>query len=171
MIMTLEGSIHWLACAPRPDSSIAELLRMAWQFLSLSLFSLGGGNTLLAAYHHLSVEQFCWLTNNQFADIYALAEAAPGPSSMIAGLIGMSSALGEGLPWELLSAYTAETALLLPSTLVMIVACLGWNGFRIPLGEWPLSVGWARSPSEFCFPLASKSSTRPTTTWAVFWFP
>jgi chromate transporter len=129
MMMTLHGCIHWLACVPRPDGPIAELLRMAWQFLSLSLFSLGGGNTLLAAYHHLSVEQFCWLTNNQFADIYALSEAAPGPSSMIAGLIGMSSALGEGLPWELMSAYTAETALLLPSTLVMIVACLGWKRF------------------------------------------
>ena len=38
-----------------------------WQviktFLGLSLFSLGGGNTLLQEYHHLSVDTYHWITN------------------------------------------------------------------------------------------------------------
>ncbi|MEB3277247.1 MAG: chromate transporter [Cyanobacteriota bacterium] len=106
---------------------LGNLARLIWEFLSLSLFSLGGGNTLLAEYHHLSVDKFCWLTNSQFADLYALAEAAPGPSSMIVGLLGLGAGWPEGPVWALLSGYGAELAILLPSTLLMVMACLSWR--------------------------------------------
>ena len=99
-------------------------------FLSLSLFSLGGGNTLLNEYHHMAVEQYGWLSSTQFAQIYAIAEAAPGPSSMIVGLLGMAAAVKQGPLWALLSAVLAELAILLPSTLVMVAASLGWNRLR-----------------------------------------
>jgi len=116
------------ACtAPTRLSDLGTLLRVLWEFLSLSLFSLGGGNTLLSEYHHLAVNQFCWLTDAQFADLYALAEAAPGPSSMLVGLLGLAAAWKEGLGWGLLSGYGAEAAILLPSTLLMVVACLSWR--------------------------------------------
>ena len=82
------------ACHPVRLGDLGNLAQVLWQFLSLSLFSLGGGNTLLAEYHHLSVDKFCWLTGSQFADLYALAEAAPGPSSMIVGLLGLGAVLG-----------------------------------------------------------------------------
>jgi chromate transporter len=114
-------------CRPAPLSDLGELLQVVGQFLSLSLFSLGGGNTLLAEYHHLAVDRFCWLTPRQFADLYALAEAAPGPSSMIVGLLGLGAAWREGPGWALLTATAAELAILLPSTLVMVVACLSWK--------------------------------------------
>lgn len=123
-----------LSCAPPPTTQLGDFLQLIWTFLSLSLFSLGGGNTLLAEYHHISVEQFCWLTDSQFSDIYALAEAAPGPSSMIVGLLGMGAAWKEG-PWAaLVSAYAAELAILIPSTLLMVVACLSWK--RLEHSPW-----------------------------------
>ncbi|MCP9917163.1 chromate transporter [Cyanobium sp. ATX 6F1] len=118
------------ACTPVSLSDLGNLLQVLWTFLSLSLFSLGGGNTLLSEYHHLSVEQYCWLSSSQFADLYALAEAAPGPSSMIVGLLGMGAAWREGAWWSLLSGYGAELAILLPSTLLMVVACLSWNKLK-----------------------------------------
>jgi len=123
-----------VACEPTRLSDLGTLAQVLWQFLSLSLFSLGGGNTLLAEYHHLAVAQFCWLTNTQFADLYALAEAAPGPSSMLVGLLGLGAGWREGPYWALLCAYGAEAAILLPSTLLMVMACLSWK--RLEHSPW-----------------------------------
>jgi chromate transporter len=122
-------SVLLLEAACRPDSlsNLGRLLQVIGRFLGLSLFSLGGGNTLLAEYHHLAVDQYCWLTARQFADLYALAEAAPGPSSMIVGLLGLGAAWREGPGWALLTAVAAEIAILLPSTLLMVLACLSWK--------------------------------------------
>jgi len=64
-------------CQPVALSDWHNLLAVIWDFLSLSLFSLGGGNTLLSEYHSLAVEKYCWLSSRQFADLYAIAEAAP----------------------------------------------------------------------------------------------
>lgn len=107
-----------------------NLLSVVWDFLRLSLFSLGGGNTLLTEYHELAVNQYCWLTSRQFADLYAIAEAAPGPSSMLVGLLGMAAAVREGPLWGILSGVAAEAAILLPSTVVMVLASLSWNRWR-----------------------------------------
>jgi len=124
-LATLAGG----ACDPVRLTDLGQLLKVIGTFLGLSLFSVGGGNTLLTEYHHLSVEEFCWLTPNQFNDLYALAEAAPGPSSMLVGLLGMAAAWREGPLWALLSAVAAEAAILLPSTLLVVVVCLSWNRF------------------------------------------
>ncbi|MFM2080943.1 MAG: hypothetical protein RLZZ124_374 [Cyanobacteriota bacterium] len=118
------------SCEPLPLDDWRSLLAVIRDFLSLSLFSLGGGNTLLSEYHHLAVDQSCWLSSRQFADLYAIAEAAPGPSSMIVGLIGMAAAIREGPGWGLLSGAVAEMAILLPSTLLMVLASLSWNRLR-----------------------------------------
>jgi chromate transporter len=118
------------ACQAVHLSDWRNLLAVIWDFLSLSLFSLGGGNTLLNEYHHMAVDQYCWLSSRQFADIYAIAEAAPGPSSMIVGLLGMGAAVKEGPIWALLSAVVAEVSILFPSTLLMVAAALSWNRLR-----------------------------------------
>jgi len=118
------------ACEPVQLSDWRNLLAVIWDFLSLSLFSLGGGNTLLEEYRHMAVDKYCWITSNQFADIYAFAEAAPGPSSMIVGLLGMGAAWREGPLWALLSGVVAEASILLPSTLVMVAASLSWSRFK-----------------------------------------
>lgn len=107
-----------------------ELFAVIGDFLRLSLFSLGGGNTLLNEYHHMAVDQYCWLSSRQFAEIYAIAEAAPGPSSMIVGLLGMGAAVQEGPVWGVLTGLMAEISILLPSTLLMVVAALSWNRLR-----------------------------------------
>ncbi|WP_114992077.1 chromate transporter [Synechococcus sp. UW179A] len=105
-----------------------------WQvvitFLKLSLFSIGGGNTLLQAYHREAVETFGWLTNRQFSDLYGLAEAAPGPSSMFVGLLGLGAGWKHGPVWALITGYSAEIAILLPSTVVMLIASVYWNHWR-----------------------------------------
>ncbi|MEY2645867.1 MAG: hypothetical protein RLZZ611_2516 [Cyanobacteriota bacterium] len=123
----LASATHCQAVAP---GDWRNLLSVIWDFLSLSLFSLGGGNTLLTEYHELAVNQYCWLSSRQFADLYAIAEAAPGPSSMLVGLLGMAAAVQEGPLWGILSGVAAEAAILLPSTVVMVLASLSWNRWR-----------------------------------------
>jgi chromate transporter len=49
---------------------------------------------------------------------------------MIVGLLGMGAGWPEGPGWALLTAYGAEISILLPSTLLMVVACLSWNRLR-----------------------------------------
>ncbi len=131
-------------CHPVRLTDIGQLLKVMGTFLGLSLFSVGGGNTLLTEYHHLSVDQFCWLTTNQFNDLYALAEAAPGPSSMLVGLLGMGAAWREGPLWAVLTGVMAEVAVLLPSTLLVVVVCLSWNRFRH--SPWRLAFERAMGP-------------------------
>ena len=130
MSASLAASAGSAACQALQLSDWRQLLAVIWDFLSLSLFSLGGGNTLLNEYHHMAVDQYCWLTSRQFAEIYAIAEAAPGPSSMIVGLLGMGAAVREGPLWGVISGVAAEIAILLPSTLLMVVAALSWNRLR-----------------------------------------
>jgi len=124
----VQGAVQ--ACMPLQLGDWRSLLAVIGDFLSLSLFSFGGGNTLLSEYHHLAVEEYCWLSSRQFADLYAIAEAAPGPSSMIVGLLGMGAAVREGPLWGVLSGLAAEVAILLPSTLVMVAASLSWSRLR-----------------------------------------
>jgi chromate transporter len=144
MIAPLWLAVASSACDPVRLSDLGQLLRVLATFLGLSLFSIGGGNTLLTEYHHLSVDQFCWLTPNQFNDLYALAEAAPGPSSMLVGLLGMAAAWREGPVWALLSAFAAEAAILLPSTLLVVAACLSWN--RLSHSPWRVAFERAMGP-------------------------
>jgi chromate transporter len=100
-----------------------SLLTIAAVFASLSLVSIGGGNTVLPQIHRSAVQEEHWMTDQQFAGIYAISEAAPGPSSMISSLVGYKAA---GLP----GAVVAIAAILGPSSLLMYVACLTWERFR-----------------------------------------
>jgi len=159
------------ACTPASLSDLSRLLQVIGQFLSLSLFSLGGGNTLLAEYHQLAVDQYCWLSARQFADLYALAEAAPGPSSMIVGLLGLGAAWREGPGWALLSACAAELAILLPSTLVMVLACLSWKRLAQSPLRVALSGPWVPSPSASCSLWASRSCAVLTRMARECWCP
>ena len=105
------------------NGGISTLLTVAAVFGSLSLVSIGGGNTVLPEIHRAAVDGQQWMTSQQFADIYAISEAAPGPSSMISSLVGYKAA---GLP----GALVAIAAILGPSSLLMYVACLTWERFR-----------------------------------------
>ena len=76
--LLLAAAAEAASCTPMRLNDLGHLLQVMGTFLGLSLFSLGGGNTVLAEYHHLSAVQYCCLRPSQFADLYALAEAAPG---------------------------------------------------------------------------------------------
>jgi chromate transporter len=64
------------------------LLVMAGYFALMSLFAIGGANAALPEMHRLAVEDRQWMTDRQFADMFAIAQVTPGPNVIIVTLIG-----------------------------------------------------------------------------------
>jgi len=66
----------------------ATLVVLFLQFSVLSLLAIGGASTAVPEMHRQSVEIAQWLTDRQFSELYAIAQAAPGPNVMFVALLG-----------------------------------------------------------------------------------
>jgi chromate transporter len=117
------------------------LLLIAARFALLSLLSFGGVNVVLPDAHRFVVDTQHWLTDRQFADFFAIAQAAPGPNFLMFALIGwqVAGALG---------AMVATLAMVVPAaTLAFVVGGL-WHRFRnapwrraVQSGLAPITIG------------------------------
>ncbi len=66
----------------------ADLPALALHFALLSLMAIGGVSSVLPDMQRYVVEANQWLSERQFADAYALGQAAPGPNMMFVTLLG-----------------------------------------------------------------------------------
>jgi len=66
----------------------ATLVVLFLQFSVLSLLAIGGASTAVPEMHRQTVEIAQWLTDRQFSELYAIAQAAPGPNVMFVALLG-----------------------------------------------------------------------------------
>jgi chromate transporter len=64
------------------------LVTLAGYFALLSLFAIGGANAAVPEMHRLAVDVMHWMTDRQFADLFAIAQVTPGPNVIIVTLIG-----------------------------------------------------------------------------------
>jgi chromate transporter len=64
------------------------LLVIAVRFAALSLVAIGGINAILPEIHRVVVDVEGWMTSAEFAELFALAQLAPGPNAMVVALIG-----------------------------------------------------------------------------------
>src|SRR5689334_24673507 len=64
------------------------LAEIAARFATLSLVAIGGINAILPEIHRVVVDVEGWMTSAEFADLFALAQLAPGPNAMIVALVG-----------------------------------------------------------------------------------
>lgn len=97
-----------------------SLLAVLLVFFPLSILSIGGGQATIPAMQHQAVVVHGWLTNGEFADLFAISRAAPGPSSLIAALIG----------WQVYGfwgAVAAAIGIFLPSSLLMYAVSAWWH--------------------------------------------
>ena len=97
------------------DNPLAGLLLV---FVPLSLLSIGGGPSILAGIQN-AVEARAWMSQRDFLDLFAIARAAPGPSTLIVALIGWQVA-------GFLGALAATLAIFVPSSIVMFAASSWW---------------------------------------------
>jgi chromate transporter len=105
------------------DGIGGALLALGAVFAPLSLVSFGGGNAVIADIAQQSIAVHHWTSAREFADLFALSRATPGPGSMLAALIGWRVA---GLP----GAFVATVALYLPSALLVYGAARVWGRWR-----------------------------------------
>lgn len=98
----------------------SRLLGLFLVFAPLSLMSFGGGQAIIADMQHQTVDIQHWMSGRDFVDIFAISRAAPGPSTLIAALIGWHIAGFWG-------ALVAAIAIYLPSSLVVYAAVRWWH--------------------------------------------
>ena len=114
-------------------------LSLIVMFGTLSLLSIGGGNTVLPDMHLQAVSGYHWLTNGQFADIFSISQAAPGPSILIVSLVGYAAGLKvAGVLGGVLGGVIATIAMVLPAALLMYLITLQWR--RAEKSKWRVAV-------------------------------
>jgi chromate transporter len=101
----------------------SPLFEIAAQFMALSLLSIGGANAIIPEIHLRVVESLRWMTDADFAQMFALSQAAPGPNVLIVSLIGWKVAGVAG-------ALVALIAMCGPSSVLTYWFAQVWDRFR-----------------------------------------
>jgi chromate transporter len=99
------------------------LPQLALLFGRLSLLAIGGVNSTVPQISRDVVTNLHWLSPAQFVQLYAIANAAPGPNVLISTMIG---ARMEGIPGGLV----ATLAMILPSGILVIIVSKLWDRHR-----------------------------------------
>ena len=122
----------------RDDNILATL---AIQFTIMSLLALGGANAVVPEIHRQAVEVGQWMTERQFADFFAISQAAPGPNVMIVTLVGYHVAGFSG-------ALVTTLAMCGPTAVLAFFFARAWDRFKharwrvaVQAGLVPISVG------------------------------
>src|SRR5262245_7100846 len=103
------------------------LADLAGTFGMLSLVSIGGINVLLPEIHRQVVDVHGWMSDAAFANLFAIANAAPGPNVIVISLIGWQVAGLAGL-------LVATLAIMIPSCSLAFLVGRGiarWGSSRI----------------------------------------
>lgn len=119
-------------------SQIPDLIAV---YAQLSLLAFGGANTIIPEMQRQVVEVHHWMDAREFAALFALAQAAPGPNMMVVSLIGWQVA-GLG------GAIAATLAVGFPSSVLTWLVAGAWMRFRdatwrkaLQAGLIPVTVG------------------------------
>jgi chromate transporter len=128
---------------------VITYLQLAALFSTLSLLSIGGGNAILPEMHMKAVRVEHWLSDSQFADIFSISQAAPGPSILIVTLVGYAAGLSVGgVPGAILGGVIATVAMITPAAILVYVLTLFWQKaqksrlrYAVEKGFAPLTVG------------------------------
>ncbi len=92
-------------------------------YLLLSLMSVGGAISTTAEMHRYLVDQHHWLTQTQFNESIAIAQAAPGPNVLFVALMGWNVGLNAGSTGAaLLGVAVTMVGIMLPSTCLTYAA-------------------------------------------------
>ena len=119
-----------------------ELSTLFLHFVSLSLMSVGGAITTVPEMHRFLVSEQAWISEVQFSNAIALAQAAPGPNVLFVAILGWTVGLNAAggaaagaAAWTTAGACVAATmiGIMLPSaTLTFFAARWGQRNRERP---------------------------------------
>jgi len=137
------------------------LWELVGQFFVLSLLSIGGANAVIPEIQLRVVETKQWMTNADFAQLFALSQAAPGPNVLIVSLVGWKVA-------GVLGGVLAMVAMSGPSSMLTYAVAHAWERFRD--APWRNAVQRAIAPVTVGLILASGYVLTRTTdhTWGAY---
>jgi chromate transporter len=122
-------------------SDSGTLVELFAIFAVLSFFAIGGASTTLPEMHLRTVDTAHWLTDRQFSELFAIAQAAPGPNVMFVALLGQFIAGAPG-------AVVATVAMCGPTCVLAYLVSLVFERFRespwcraVKAGLVPVTVG------------------------------
>jgi chromate transporter len=117
------------------------LWTLASLFATLSLLAVGGANAAIPEMHRVAVNVMGWMSDKQFADMFAIAQLSPGPNVIIVALIGFHVA-------GLAGAAVAIGAMCGPTCVVAYFVTRTWDRFKdarwriaLQAGLVPVSLG------------------------------
>src|SRR5258708_11839982 len=90
-------------------------MALFWHFLLLGCLAVGGVSTVMPDMYRHMVDEQGMVTARQFADLYALAQAAPGPNALWVTLLGLQAAGWTG-------AIATTLVVLIPATSFSLIA-------------------------------------------------
>ncbi|HEX5344932.1 MAG TPA: chromate transporter [Duganella sp.] len=152
--------------------SLSDWLSLFGHYLLLSLMSIGGAISTTTEMHRYLVVEQQWLTQAQFNNAIAIAQAAPGPNVLFVALMGWNVGLNAG-SYTLALAGVAVTMLgiLIPSTTLTYLAArwghqnrqlIGVRAFKQGLA--PVVVGLMVSVGV----ILAKAGGTPATDWPLW---
>lgn len=112
------------------------LLTLLVQFSVLSLVAVGGASAVIPEMHRQAVEVHHWMTAQEFSELFAIAQAAPGPNVLIVTLIGWKVA-------GVLGALITTLAMCAPSCLLTLCVTRWWQSAAAATWRAPVQAGLA----------------------------
>jgi chromate transporter len=119
------------------NSNRDPIFTLAWTFGLMSLFAVGGANSAIPEMHRVAVDVQHWLSDKQFADVFAISQMSPGPNVLIVTLIGYSVAGVAG-------ALVATLAMCVPTA--VLAYCVSRLLTRSSRSRWPATLQAALVP-------------------------
>jgi len=106
---------------------------LAWTFLVIGAFTIGGGYAMLSLIQNQVVVEHAWISEGTFTDIVAVSQMTPGPiginSATYVGYDVLFGATGSHL-LGVCGSLTATLALMLPSFVIMLLIVRFYTQFR-----------------------------------------
>ena len=120
---------------------MSDLTELALVYGQLSLLAFGGANSIVPEMQRQVVDVHHWMTAHEFAALFALAQAAPGPNMMVVSLVGWRVAGVWG-------ALVTTAAVATPSSILTLLVAGIWYRFKdapwrkaIQAGLLPVTAG------------------------------